>query len=67
MPTINQLVRKGRKTTTKKIKATALRRSYNAKDRLYVSNFNPQNKIRFNIFDNIKKLFKDTILGHKVK
>ena len=33
MPTINQLVRKGRKTKTKKIKATALRRSYNAKDR----------------------------------
>lgn len=44
MPTINQLVRKGRKNTTKKIKATALRRSYNAKDRKYVTNFNPQKR-----------------------
>lgn len=44
MPTINQLVRKGRSTTAKKIKATALRRSYNAKDRVYVSNFNPQKR-----------------------
>lgn len=44
MPTINQLVRKGRKSTLKKIKATALRRSYNAKDRKYVSNFNPQKR-----------------------
>lgn len=41
MPTINQLVRKGRKTISKKIKATALRRSYNAKDRRYVANPNP--------------------------
>lgn len=41
MPTINQLVRKPRKKGSKKIKATALRRSYNAKDRKYVSNFNP--------------------------
>lgn len=41
MPTINQLVRKGRKKTVKKIKATLLRRSYNSKDRKYVSNFNP--------------------------
>src|ERR1700740_3248956 len=44
MPTINQLVRKGRKSTTKKIKATALRRSYNAKDRVYVSNLTPQKR-----------------------
>lgn len=35
MPTINQLIRKKRKKTVKKIKATALRRSYNAKDRSY--------------------------------
>lgn len=41
MPTINQLVRKGRKKTVKKVKATLLRRSYNSKDRKYVSNFNP--------------------------
>ncbi len=41
MPTINQLIRKGRKTTPKKIKATALRRSYNAKDRKMVRTINP--------------------------
>ncbi len=34
MPTINQLIRKRRKKNTKKVKATALRRFYNAKDRL---------------------------------
>lgn len=44
MPTINQLIRKGRKTTSKKIKATALRRSFNAKERKYVTNFNPQKR-----------------------
>ena len=41
MPTINQLVRKGRKNKTKKVKATLLRRSYNAKDRAYTETFNP--------------------------
>ncbi len=44
MPTISQLVRKGRKDRSRKIKATALRRSYNAKDRIYVSNYNPQKR-----------------------
>ncbi len=44
MPTINQLVRKGRKAIVKKIKATALRRSFNAKDRAYTQNFNPQKR-----------------------
>lgn len=44
MPTINQLVRKGRKSTLKKVKATALRRSYNAKDHKYTTNFNPQKR-----------------------
>lgn len=34
MPTINQLVKKGRKKIPKKIKATALRRYFNAKDRV---------------------------------
>ena len=34
MPTTNQLIRKGRRAAKKKIKATALRRYYNAKDRL---------------------------------
>lgn len=33
MPTINQLVKKGRKKITKKIKATALRKYFNARDR----------------------------------
>ncbi len=44
MPTINQLVRKGRKTIVKKIKATALRRSFNVKNRKYTQNFNPQKR-----------------------
>lgn len=44
MPTINQLVRHGRKKITKKIKATALRRSFNAKDRRYKTLFNPQKR-----------------------
>jgi small subunit ribosomal protein S12 len=42
MPTINQLVKKGRKKITKKVKATALRRYFNAKERLvkqYISPF----------------------------
>jgi small subunit ribosomal protein S12 len=34
MPTINQLVRKGRTPRSKKIKATALRKFFNAKDRV---------------------------------
>jgi small subunit ribosomal protein S12 len=33
MPTINQLIRKGRKTKSKKVKATALRKFFNAKER----------------------------------
>ena len=41
MPTINQLVRKGRKKRPKKIKATALRRSFNAEKRKMVSTVNP--------------------------
>lgn len=44
MPTINQLVRHGRKSTSKKVKATALRRSFNAKDRVYKTNYNPQKR-----------------------
>lgn len=44
MPTINQLVRYGRKKITKKIKATALRRGFNAKDRRYTQNFSPQKR-----------------------
>lgn len=44
MPTINQLVRKGRKKIVKKVKATSLRRSFNAKDRKYSTFFNPQKR-----------------------
>jgi small subunit ribosomal protein S12 len=34
MPTINQLIKKKRKKTIKKVKATALRKFFNAKDRV---------------------------------
>ena len=34
MPTINQLIRRGRRSKPKKIKATALRKFFNAKDRM---------------------------------
>lgn len=44
MPTINQLVRRGRKKVVKKVKATALRRSYNAKDRKYTTTMNPHKR-----------------------
>lgn len=44
MPTISQLVRKGRKNKSKKVKSTLLRRSFNAKDRKYTNNFNPQKR-----------------------
>lgn len=44
MPTINQLVKKGRKSKVKKVKATLLRRSYNAIARKYSVTFNPQKR-----------------------
>lgn len=44
MPTINQLVRHGRKKTFKKIKVTALRRSYDAKHRIYRESPNPMKR-----------------------
>lgn len=44
MPTINQLVRKGRKKLSKKIKSTVLRRNFNARLRRYSSAFNPQKR-----------------------
>ena len=44
MPTIAQLVRKGRKKTRKKVKATALRKSFNAKDRRMIATVNPQKR-----------------------
>lgn len=44
MPTINQLIRKGRGFKLKKVKSTLLRRSYNAKDRVYTTNINPHKR-----------------------
>jgi small subunit ribosomal protein S12 len=44
MPTINQLVKKGRHKVVKKVKGTALRRSYNALERVYSTNPNPQKR-----------------------
>ena len=44
MPTISQLVRKGRKKLPKKIKATALRRSFNARTRRMGGSVNPQKR-----------------------
>lgn len=44
MPTINQLVRKGRKKSKKKIKAVALRRSFNTQKRIMVDTINPQKR-----------------------
>src|SRR3989344_1777234 len=44
MPTINQLIRKRRKKSQKKIKATALRRFYNAKDRITKQMPSPQKR-----------------------
>ena len=41
MPTINQLIKYGRRPKAKKIKATALRRSFNAKDRRFINTVNP--------------------------
>jgi len=44
MPTINQLVRKGRGKKDKTVKAAAMRKSYNAKDRTNVPTYNPQKR-----------------------
>ncbi len=44
MPTINQLIRKGRRKPKKKIKATALRKTFNFKDRRMVKTTNPQKR-----------------------
>lgn len=41
MPTINQLVKKGRRQSAKKVKATALRRYFNSKDRQMKQLFAP--------------------------
>jgi len=44
MPTISQLIRKGRKKIPKKIKATALRRSFNSRTRRMSGSVNPQKR-----------------------
>jgi small subunit ribosomal protein S12 len=44
MPTVNQLVRHGRKFRSKKIKATALRRNYNSIERKFDTTCNPQKR-----------------------
>lgn len=44
MPTISQLVRKGRHKLSKKIKATAMRRSFNSRTRRMVGSINPQKR-----------------------
>lgn len=44
MPTINQLVRKGRKSRVKRIKATALRKNFNAKTRHMSESPNPMKR-----------------------
>lgn len=44
MPTLSQLVKKGRKRKTKKVRATALLRSYNAKDRVYSKSASSQKR-----------------------
>jgi small subunit ribosomal protein S12 len=41
MPTINQLIKRNRRAKVKKVKATAMRRSFNAKDRRFIPSFNP--------------------------
>lgn len=44
MPTLSQLTKHGRKKKTKKTRATALRRLYNAKDRSYSAEMAPQKR-----------------------
>ncbi len=44
MPTISQLVRKGRKKSSRRVKATALRGSFNAIKRKMIPTTNPQKR-----------------------
>lgn len=44
MPTINQLIKKGRRSKIKKVKAAAMRRSFNAAQRRTVKTTNPQKR-----------------------
>ncbi|HAV15309.1 MAG TPA: 30S ribosomal protein S12 [Candidatus Pacebacteria bacterium] len=44
MPTVNQLIRRGRKRKLMKVKATALRKSYNSKKNRSTNTFSPQKR-----------------------
>ena len=44
MPTISQLIRKGRSRNAKKVKTTSLRRSFNSRTRRMVESINPQKR-----------------------
>jgi small subunit ribosomal protein S12 len=44
MPTINQLIKKKRRSKPKKVKVTALRKTFNLKDRRMVTTVNPQKR-----------------------
>lgn len=44
MPTLSQLAKKGRTKKAKKSRSTALRRLFNAKDRVYTSTSSPQKR-----------------------
>ena len=44
MPTLSQLSKRGKKKKTKKSRSGALRRIFNAKDRIYSSTFSPQKR-----------------------
>jgi len=44
MPTISQLIKKGRKKTRKRPKAVVLRKTYNARKRRFFDSFNPQKR-----------------------
>jgi small subunit ribosomal protein S12 len=44
MPTLSQLAKRGRSKKIKKIKATGLRRIFNAKDRVYKNVESPQKR-----------------------
>src|SRR5260221_3725917 len=44
MPTLSQLVKKGRKAKMKKVRVTGLRKAYNAKDQIYTNYMSPQKR-----------------------
>jgi len=44
MPTISQLIKKGRKKIRKRPKAVVLRKTYNARKRRFFDSFNPQKR-----------------------